>query len=229
MQSFISYCYGDETSRNKPVYKDGTFWTMLGVTAASMVVASMAALPSRLARYSTRASALFDKELFFISVPEWVLPVFYLIAYVCTFLAVYFMYRRINANTDISYDRRNKAKSYTWLLFIIMMVANPLWSWTYLGMGEPAFAFLFLAVLFAALACLMVMHGLEKWGGKMTGAWYLYLTPLIYYLAIALPLNFQSAFTKDGKTKFKNRSQRKSGSGRSSGSAGFSVLSSLAP
>lgn len=228
MQSFISYCYGDESSRNKPVYKDGTFWTMLGVTVASMVVASAAALPSRLARYSSRANSLFDKEIFFISVPEWVLPLLYLAVYVCTFLAVYFIYRRINANTDISYDRRNKAKSYTWLLFIIMMVANPLWSWTYLGMGEPLFAFLFLSVLIAALVCLMVMHGMDKWGGKIVGAWYLYLAPVIYFVAIALPLNFQSAFTKDGKSKFKNRSQRKSTNNRSNSSI-FSGLSGLAP
>jgi len=226
MDNFIAYCYGDEESRNKPVYKDGTFWTMLSVAVVSAIVASLGAVPWRATKYAGNAFKLLDKELFFVPIPEWIMPFLYLAIYVTYFLATYLMYRKINANTDISAERRNKAKSYLWLLFIIVMVAKPLWSFTYLGMGEAGFAFLFAFALIAAVTLQAVLTGQESWGGSLKGAWYLVVPMLVYLAFVAVPLNILSAFTKSGKSRFKNRSvAAKKGS-----SSGFtSSLNSLAP
>lgn len=223
MNNFIAYCYGDESSRNKPVYKDGTFWTMLGVAVASAIVASLAAIPQNASGFKNKAFKLLDKEVFFLPVPEWIMPFIYLAVYVTYFLATYLMYRKINANTDISAERRNDAKSYLWLLYIIVMVAKPLWSFTLLGMGEPLFALLFAGVLVAAVACQAVLTGHESWGGKLEGAWYLIIPKIVYLAAIAGPLTAIAAFGKGGKSKLKNRSVT------SRGSSGLSSLNSLGP
>lgn len=230
MQSFISYCYGDEESRNQPVYKDGTFWTMLGVMVLTVVLSSIVAVPNRLTKYEHREGALIDKELFFLPVPEWVVPLFHLAVYVTYFLGVYLMYRRINDNDEISSDKRNKSKSYMWLLYIVVLSTNFLWTWTYLGSGEPVIAFVFLIALSAAVICQILLAGSKGWGGDVNGAWWLLWPMVVYLLLVAIPLNFSTAFMSNGKSEKSNKSMRKKGG--SSGNPLKSLsksLSSLAP
>ena len=226
-QGFVSYCFGNESTRNCPIYKDGTFWTMLGVAVVSAIASTMATVPWRAARFNKNAGALFDKELFFVSLPQWLMPVLYVVVYVCYFLGTYLMYRKINNNTDISAEKRNKSKSYLWLLFLTVMVAKPLWSFAYLTMGEPLVGFLFLAVIVAALLCQAVLTGSDEWGGGMHGPWYLILPFFAFGAFVALPLGFSSAFTKKGKAKFAK--VKAATAGKSSGRTSGGGLSSLAP
>lgn len=227
--SFLNWCYGDESRSNAPAYKDGTFWTMLAAMAISLILASVVAVPSRLTRFESRAGALIDKELFFIPVPEWIIPVFFLAMHVTLFLGVYLTYRNINANTNISAERRNKSKSYMWLLYLVTLVSNFLWVWAYLGAGEPAIGFVFLGAMTAAVVCILVLAGSENWGGNMNGSWWLLWPTAAYLILVAMPLNFMTAFMSNGKNKTKNKSMRdKPGSSSKSSFLG-STLSSLAP
>lgn len=213
MQSLYNLCCGSDSasdeSRNKPVYKDGTFWTMLGVLIAAMILTSLVAVSSKLMKYDERADSILKRGLFFIPVPEWTIPIIWLGLYVLYFLATYLTFRKINANTCITPDQRRKSKSYMWMLYIVFLSANFLWSWTYLGMGEHMIAFVFLAAVIAALVCQMVLAGNKKWGGEVKGAWFMFLPFVIYLGLIALPLNFSSAFFSDGKHEKFNMTIRK--------------------
>lgn len=210
MQSLYTFCCGDDSdeSRNKPVYKDGTFWTMLGVLVASMVLSSLVAGASKLAKFDASIDKEINRDLFFIPVPEWVVPLLWLGVYITYFLATYFMFRRINNNLNISADRRNKSKSYLWLLYIVVLVSNFLWSWSYLGVGESMVGFVFLATLLAAFVCQLCLCGQASWGGAMNGAWWLYIG-MFLYLFLAVPLNFSSAFMSNGKFEEYNQTIRK--------------------
>ena len=221
MQSFYSFCCGadDEESRNKPVYKDGTFWTMLGVLVAAMVLTSLVSASGALMKYDKSADADLKRDLFFIPVPEWVIPLVWFGIYVLYFLGVYLMYRRINQNTDISADKRNRSKSYMWLLYIVVLVSNFLWSWAYLGAGEHTVAFLFLATMLAAVICQIVLTGSKGWGGSPTGAWWFFWPMIAYFALVAVPINFSSAFMSNGKHEEYNRTIRKS--------KGFNPLKSI--
>ena len=207
LYSFFCGCDGDE-SRNKPVYMDGTFWTMLGVTVAAAVLSSLVAGESRLIRWDSRMKGEMRRDLFFIALPEWVMPLLAVGVYVTYFLATYLMFRRINASTSISTDRRNKAKSYMWLLFLVVLVSHFLWSWAYLGEGEPVLGLIFMLAMIAAFIVQVVMCAQHSWGGAMNGSWWLFLGMFLYFF-LALPLNVSSAFMSNGKWEKQNKTIRK--------------------
>lgn len=210
MQDLYSFFCGgdDERSRNKPVYRDGTFWTMLGTIIAAALLSSLVAGKSRLMRWDRSIARELRHDLFFIPVPEWVVPIFALGVYVTYFLATYLMFRRINQSSDISTDRRNKAKSYMWLLFLVVLVSHFLWSWAYLGEGEPMLGLVFLMAMIAAFIVQVVMCAQSSWGGAMKGSWWLFIGMFLYFF-LALPLNFSSVFLSNGKMEHLNKTIRK--------------------
>ncbi len=213
MQSLYTFCCGDdsEESRNKPVYKDGTFWTMLGTLVAYMVVTSVVAGSSRLIKWDRALDRELNRDLFFIPVPEWIIPLFALGVYATFFLATYLMFRRVNNNTCISADRRNKAKSYIWLLYLVVLSAHFLWSWAYLGAGESVVGLAFMAAMIAAFVCLVCLTGQTSWGGAASGSWWLY-AGMLFYFVLAVPINISSAFWSNGRHENYNRTIRKGGS-----------------
>ena len=208
MQSFYSFCYGtdDEEGRNKPVYKDGTFWTMLGVIVAAVILTSIVANMGHNMTYRGWASSMLKSELFFLPLPMWLMPIVWLGLYALYFLGVYLMYRRINANCEICPERRNKSKSYMWLLYIVFLTSNFLWAWALFGAAQPMVAMVFLGFMIAAIVCQLVLTGKTSWGGAPNGAWYFLWAMAAYLFLIALPLNVLAAFMKDSPMWHKYRS-----------------------
>lgn len=208
MQSFYSFCYGtdDEEGRNKPVYKDGTFWTMLGVIVAAVILTSIVANMGHNMTYRGWASSILKSELFFLPLPMWLMPIVWLGLYALYFLGVYLMYRRINANCEICSERRNKSKSYMWLLYIVFLTSNFLWAWALFGAAQPMVAMVFLGFMIAAIVCQLVLTGKTSWGGAPNGAWYFLWAMAAYLFLIALPLNVLAAFMKDSPMWHKYRS-----------------------
>lgn len=210
MQDLYSFFCGDDSdeSRNKPVYKDGTFWTMLAAVVIAAVMSSLVAGKARLIQWDKSLDKELKDDLFFIPVPEWVIPLLALGVYITYFLATYLMFRRINASTHISTDRRNKSKSYMWLLYLVVLISHFLWSWAYLGEGEPLLGLVFMMAMIAAFAVQVILASQKSWGGAMNGAWWLFIGMFIYLL-LGLPINFSSAFMSNEKFKDKSKSIRK--------------------
>lgn len=222
MEHFQGLCnqmFCGEQRDNRPAYADGTFWTMLVAAIVGLVLSSIVAIPTKLTKFEQKAGALINKEFFFLPIPEWVLPFLFLAIHVTLFLGVYLSFRKVNVADNISSDRRRQAKSYIWLLYLLIIAFKFLWSWCYFSAGEATIALLFAGCLVAAVTLLLILTGNKEWGGEVRGSWFLIWPTAIYLLLVAAPLNFSTVFMSNSKNSSKNRSLRKTSN----------LLSSLSP